>query len=112
MDVRQAIERIDRYTAGLDAESFKADDMRIDSVLFNLMTIGEAVKNLPDDVRDDNPDVRWRDMARFRDRVVHHYFGIDADIIWEIVEEHLPVLRQHIEGLLKDIEDSEHGEEQ
>lgn len=54
----------------IDVEQFKADDMRVDGVLHNLMTVGEAVKNIPDDMREQAPNVRWRDIGRFRDRVV------------------------------------------
>lgn len=102
-DILKATERIQQYVAEITSDAFKADDMRVDSVLFNLMTIGEAVKNIPDDVRAGFPEVRWRDIARFRDRIVHHYFGIDLDIVWEIVDIHLPVLKQHVEQLIANL---------
>lgn len=74
-------------------------------VLFNLMTIGEAVKNIPDELRELHPDVRWRDIGRFRDRVVHHYFGLDLDIVWEVVDIHLPILKKVVEELLHSMEE-------
>ena len=108
-DILKAAERIERYVANVDKDTFKTDDMRVDGVLFNLMTVGEAIKNIPDELHDRHPDVRWRDIARFRDRVVHHYFGIDLDIVWEIVDVHLPPLREFVEQLLQDITDDSPG---
>ena len=105
-DILQATERIERYIANVDKDTFKTDDLRVDGVLFNLMTVGEAVKNIPDELRERHPDVRWRDIARFRDRVVHHYFGLDLDIVWEIAAVHLPPLQEFVEQLLQDTDAS------
>lgn len=101
-DILRALDRIDILMAGRDKESFTIDDVNVDGVLFNLITIGEAVKNIPDVIRDQIPEVRWRDIGRFRDRVVHHYFALDMGIVWEIVQVHLPVLRVQVEALLND----------
>ena len=100
-DILKAVGRIETYISNVDVENFKTDNMRVDSVLFNLMTIGEAVKNIPDSLRNQYPEVRWNDIGRFRDRVVHHYFGLDLDIVWEIVDVHLPILKTHVEQLLE-----------
>lgn len=105
-DILKSGERINRFTSKLDADEFKADDLRVDGVLFNLMTIGEAIKNLPDDMRQKYPNVRWRDISRFRDRVVHHYFKLDLDIVWEIVEIHLPLLITQVEKLLDEFDET------
>lgn len=77
-----------------------ADQLRIDGILFNLTTIGEAAKNIPEAIRNQASEVRWREVIRFRDRVVHHYFSIERSIIWEIVSIDLPELRLQIEKLL------------
>jgi uncharacterized protein with HEPN domain len=71
------------------------------------MIVGEAVKNLPDELKAKSLDVQWRNIARFRDRVVHHYFSTNLDIVWEIVQIHLPALREQVEILLSDITDDE-----
>ncbi len=111
-DILQAIDRIRQYTYNVDETSFKADTMRVDSVLFNLMTIGEAVKNIPEETKQKIPEVRWRDIGRFRDRVVHHYFGIDLDVVWEVVAVHLPVLYEHAEQLLKELKEADDNKDQ
>jgi uncharacterized protein with HEPN domain len=59
---------------GLDEEGLAADQLRLDGILYNLSTIGEAIKNIPEDIRNLVPDAHWREAIRFRDRVVHHYF--------------------------------------
>lgn len=102
-DILQAIGRINAYVEESTADSFKTDTLRADAVLFNLMAIGEAVKNIPDEVRQRASDVRWRDISRFRDRVVHHYFSLDLDIVWEIVTQHLAPLKVFVEELLNEI---------
>lgn len=106
-DILQAIQRIDKHVDSLALESFKADDLRTDAVLFNLMTIGEAVKNLPEDIRLRAPEIRWRDIGRFRDRVVHHYFSLDLDIVWEIVTTHLPPLKSFVAQLIEELKASD-----
>lgn len=75
-DIVQAIRSISKYTDGLDKKAFLADEMRQHSTLYNLVVIGEAVKNLPDEIQAKVADVPWRDIERFRDKLVHHYFSI------------------------------------
>lgn len=112
-DILTAVERIEAYIKDIDQPTFEADSMRVDSVLFNLMTIGEAVKNIPDELRDQHPEVRWRDIGRFRDRVVHHYFGLDMNIVWEIITVHFSPLKAAVTRLLQppkeDKESNPHG---
>ncbi len=64
--------------------------------------IGEAAKNVPDEIRKKYPDIEWRAMAGMRDRLVHGYFGVDYDIVWNVVTHNIPVLRDKIEVMLKD----------
>ena len=101
-DIRIAIENIERFTAGSDEASFTTDEMLLHSTLYNLMVTGEAIKNLPDEVQAKVPVVPWRDIERFRDKLVHHYFSIKPSIVWQIVHEDLPVLKAAIETLLQE----------
>jgi len=66
-DILRSIERIDRLLKDMTEAEFKANDVCVDGILFNLMTIGKSVKNIPDEVREKIPEVRWRDIGRFRD---------------------------------------------
>lgn len=106
-DILRAIGRIELLLADMDRDAFTADNVQVDGVLFNLMTIGEAVKNIPDEVREQIPEIRWRDIGRFRDRVVHHYFALDMNVVWEIVTLHLPPLKATVEKLLQESEEDD-----
>ncbi|MCQ3930199.1 MAG: hypothetical protein DPW16_07040 [Chloroflexi bacterium] len=110
-DILAAIQNIERFTAGVDEETFSADELRLHSVLYNLMVIGEAVKSLPDEMRARVPEVPWRDIKRFRDKLVHHYFSIKTSIVWQIIQEDLATLKTAAETLLTNLEEESDGEE-
>jgi uncharacterized protein with HEPN domain len=106
-DIVTAIDHIDQAVVGLDENTFTQDQTRFDSVLFNFITIGEAVKHVPDAIQARFPDLSWREMARFRDVLVHHYFLIERAIVWEIVMHDLPPLRAEIVELLQSLPDED-----
>jgi uncharacterized protein with HEPN domain len=85
-----------RYTDGFTFEQFVADEKTLDAVLRNLAIIGEAVKQLPQDVRELCPEVEWRKIARFRDVVIHRYFSVDEQIVWDIVANEVPALLEQL----------------
>ncbi len=95
-DILEAIGRIRTYTAGMSADSFAADNKTLDAVLRNLEVIGEAVKRIPDAIRAQHEEVEWKKIAGLRDILIHQYFGIDAEIIWDVVHNKLPVLERQI----------------
>ena len=76
-DIIEATKRIEKYTKGLTLERFKKDDLIVDGVVRNLEIIGEAVKNIPANVKDRHVDIEWKKMAGLRDILAHEYFGID-----------------------------------
>jgi len=88
-DIVQACEKISRYTAGTTLEGFRQEEKTIDAVVRNLEIIGEAAKSLPEDLRS-NIVADWKKIAGLRDVLIHAYFGIDADIIWDIVQTKVP----------------------
>ncbi|PQJ26777.1 hypothetical protein BSZ35_17775 [Salinibacter sp. 10B] len=67
----------------------------------SIEVIGEATKNLPTDIRDRYPEVDWRAMAGMRDQLIHGYFGVDYEIVWEVATEKAPVLREEIGAILE-----------
>ncbi len=89
-DIREAIHRISIYVAGMSYETFVADIKTQDAVVRNLEIIGEASKNLSEQVRTECPDIPWKSMAGVRDRLIHHYFGVNLDIVWQIATVELP----------------------
>jgi uncharacterized protein with HEPN domain len=71
-----------------------------DAVIRNLEVIGEAAKGLSDNLRNRNPDIAWKQIAGMRDVLIHHYFGVKLDAVWQVVAEHIPLLKQRIDALL------------
>ena len=100
-DILEATARIERYTKGLTLERLRKDNLTIDGVVRNLEIIGEAAKNIPANVKEKHPVIEWKKIAGLRDILAHEYYGIDLEIIWDIVENKLPVLKKEIARLLK-----------
>jgi len=102
-DILTSISKIDRYTANLTPETFVADERTFDAVAYNLQIIGEAVKNIPDHLRDRHPQIEWRKIAGLRDILAHAYFAVDDEIIWDIIQTKLAELRDCIATLKADL---------
>ena len=99
--ILDAIDRIVQYTAdGRDA--FMADSKTQDAVVRNFEIIGEATKRLSDELRERNPDVPWKRAAGFRDVLSHDYMSIDLTTVWNVVEPHLPTLREAVRRLIEE----------
>jgi uncharacterized protein with HEPN domain len=101
-DILVSIAKIRRYTAGFSAEAFAADDRTLDAVVRNLEVIGEAVKQLPLALRAHEPGVDWQKIAGLRDILIHQYFGVDTDILWDVIQGKLPRLEGAVSRLLRE----------
>ena len=101
-DILGATGKITRYTTGLSKQDFAGDDKTLDAVVRNLEVIGEAVKQLPADLRSREPSVDWQKIAGLRDILIHQYFGIDVDILWDIIRNKLPALEVSVSALLRE----------
>jgi uncharacterized protein with HEPN domain len=99
-DILTASARIATYVEGLSRESFGQDSKTVDAVVRNLEIIGEAVKQLPPEVRQQAPDVEWTKIAGLRDVLIHAYFGVDLDIVWDVVANKVPELAGRVRQLL------------
>ena len=101
-DILITCEKVLRYTQDINFEQFIADDRTFDAVIYNLQTIGEAVKSIPIEIRDRYPEIEWRKIAGLRDILAHTYFQIENEIIWDIVQNKIHPLQQNINQLLID----------
>jgi len=98
-DILTAIRKIERYTSGMDQAVFREDEKTIDAVVRNLEIVGEAARQLPEDFLGRYPEVPWRQITGLRNRIVHEYFGLDLELIWQVVLHDLPPLKAQLEGL-------------
>lgn len=85
------------YTAGLSKAGFVADSRTYDATLRNLELIGEAARNIPEEVRSAHPEIPWRMIIATRNRLIHAYLGIDDDTIWSIIQDDVPELLEALE---------------
>ncbi|MBI5810464.1 MAG: DUF86 domain-containing protein [Deltaproteobacteria bacterium] len=100
-DILEAAARIRDYTLGLNLEGLKNDSKTLDAVVRNLEVIGEAAKKVPEDVRRRYPDTEWKKISGIRDILIHEYFGIDINIIWDIAQNKLPSLEEQVRNILE-----------
>jgi uncharacterized protein with HEPN domain len=88
-------------SADLSSEAFTADETLRRAFVRSLEIIGEAAKKVPEDFRAQYPAVEWRAMAGMRDRLIHDYFGVDFELVWDVVQHRVPDLRRQIADILK-----------
>ena len=95
-DVKTAANKVLVFTAGMNRDSFFADDKTYHAVIDCLLIFGEAVKHIPDHVRREMPEIEWRKIAGMRDWLAHVYFSVNSDILWDVIQTKIPELLQSI----------------
>jgi len=103
-DILDSLNKIFKYTQNMSYEDFIDDDKTIDAIIRNIEIMGEAVKYLPADVRDEFPEIPFKKIAGMRDKIIHGYFGINYDDVWATIQSDLPKLKPQIETALKLLE--------
>jgi uncharacterized protein with HEPN domain len=99
-DIEESCIRIADYTAGLSRDEVFTDKMRFDGILHNFHIIGEAVKKLPNDLRNKHADIPWSEIAGMRDFIAHAYFALDLDILWQGIQQDVPVLLARVQQMI------------
>lgn len=107
--ILDAIEQIEEYLKGVSVKRFLQTRLLQDGVVRQLEIIGEASRNLADEFRQTHPEVPWGEIVGLRNRIIHAYFNVNLQIVWEIVQNDLPPLKQQVERILRML-DEEHGE--
>ncbi len=99
-DLLKAMTRIAEYISGYDYARFRQDYKTVDAVIRNFEIIGEASRSIPAEIKLKYPEVPWAEMYLLRNKVIHEYFGVDHEIIWDVASNHLPENRLQIERII------------
>jgi len=100
-DIKEAVRRTTSYTEKLTYEEFLEDIKTQDAVIHNIEIIGEATKNISEELRNKYSEIPWKGLAGMRDKLIHHYFGVNLDIVWSVVKEELPEIILKIEEIIE-----------
>lgn len=103
-DIIEAIDKILNYTEGMTLAQFRKDGKTMDAVVRNFSVLGEAAKNIPSATRENHSGIPWKEMAGMRDKLIHSYFGINDELLWETIEKRLPTLKIAIQKVLEETE--------
>jgi len=100
-DILKALESIEDYVEGMEYESFKEDKKTKRATERELEIVGESVKKLPDSLTGNYPDIPWRAIAGMRDRLIHHYWNTENEIIWKTIHESIPEIKRAITEMIQ-----------
>lgn len=103
-DILAAISAIEQFVEGIDFETFKTNDMISSAVVRKFEIIGEATKNIPEEIKQKYPTIPWKDMAGMRNRLIHFYFGIKYELVWDTIKKEIPKVKQLIKKILDDLD--------
>jgi len=101
-DILSAINSIEKFVEGMSFEDLKNDDKTSSAVIRKLEIIGEATKNISKDIQNKNPQIPWKEMAGMRDKLIHFYFGVDHNLVWNTIKKRIPKIKPFIENILKE----------
>lgn len=99
--MRDSIEEIESFIEGVSEEDFLNNKEKQNAVIRSIEVLGEAAKNVSEDIRKKYPKIEWKKISGMRDKLIHHYFGINEEIIWDAVHYDLPKLKKEIKLILK-----------
>ena len=99
-DIHEGIRRIMQYTC-VGYSDFLIDIKTQDAVIRNIEIIGEAAKNISEDFKNRYPDIPWKNLTGARDKLIHHYFGINLEVVWYIIKDDLPPLLEQIKIIIE-----------
>lgn len=99
-DIAEAARRISGYAGEMTYDQFLGDLKTQDAIVRNLEIIGEAAKNISSEIKAKYPSIPWKDLAGARDRLIHHYFGVNYDVVWVIISKELPDVIRSIDDII------------
>ena len=99
-DILDAIVRIEKYSAGLSFPDFAQSSLVIDAVIRNFEIIGEATRNVPKAIKEKYPGVEWKEAAGFRNVLIHDYFSVDVEAVWDTIQRNIPSLKRSVQRVI------------
>lgn len=102
-DILDAMQAIEEFVEGITFEEFQADDKTSSAVIRKFEIIGEAAKQVPDDIRKKYDQLPWKEMAGMRDRLIHFYFGVKHELVWQTIKDVIPMVKPKIQEILRNI---------
>jgi len=102
-DISDRIEKINKYIEGMCFEDFKIDDKTVSACIREIEVIGEATKQIPKEITDQFDELPWSLMAKMRDKLIHWYFEIDEEIVWNVAVDKLPNIKQQIDDMIYEL---------
>ncbi len=103
-NILESIGKIESYIEGIDEKTFLSENMRQDAVIRQLEIIGEASRLLPDEIKEANQEVPWRDISGMRNHLIHRYFKVDIEEVWRTAKNDLSPLKMEIEKILEKLD--------
>jgi len=103
-DILECINKIDNFVGEMSFDEFMRDEKTKSAVVRELEVMGEATKNIPKSIREKYKNLPWSQIAKTRDKIIHFYFGVDYEVIWEVVKKRLPEIKAVIERIFKELE--------
>ena len=105
-DIKEAINRIERYTKNVSYNSFVKNTKTQDAVVRNIEILGEAAKGISSELKKESSQIPWNKITGIRDRLIHNYFGVNYDIVWAVVNKELKNLKSEIDNLMQKIQNN------
>jgi len=104
-DILDAAEAIESFVEGMNYEEFVSNDLVMSAVIRKLEIIGEVAKNVPNEIKQKFSEVPWKEMAGMRDRLIHFYFGVKYELVWQTIKRDIPEVKSAIREILKELEE-------
>ena len=99
--ILDAIHRVEEYTKGIDYKNFMDNNLLQAGVMREIEIMGEATKKLANELKEKYPGIPWKRMAGMRDKLIHDYFGVDLDAVWDTIEKDIPLLKNKLEAMVE-----------